>query len=280
MVAAADHGFSPPSPAERPRRPNSSLFSLPRLFTALNPPSDTEPVISPTSILDSKTFSGLKASLWSEVSTARTPEPEKKTVVAGRLGLVEVLNDEDLKEPKPSKMVLFGSQLRIQVHPLPHFALDSPRSPSDFGIKTPKHSFCSSPPKAAAAAVSPRPISVSEITKMELSEDYTCVISYGPNPKTVHIFGDCIVESCSGGDDGSLSPASTSNNGLWADDGISSNSTSAPSKSFLSFCQACKMNLGPGSDIYMYRGEMAFCSPECRYKEMMLEGMLGEIRPR
>ncbi|KAK4778385.1 hypothetical protein SAY87_018572 [Trapa incisa] len=277
-MATIEQGSSLPSQTERPRRPNSSFFSLPRLFTALNPPSDTDPVISPTSILDSKPCSGLKASFWSEVSTPRTPEPEKKAVVAGSLGLVEVLNDEEkLSDPKPSKMILFGSQLRIQVPPLPPFAVDSPRAPSDFGIKTPKQSSGFSPPKAMAIAVSPRPISASEITEMELSEDYTCVISYGPNPKTVHIFGDCIVESCSGGDDGGFSPAWMSENGFLADDSFSSISTSTPSESFLSFCQACKKNLGPGSDIYMYRGEMAFCSPECRHREMLLEDRLGEI---
>uniref|UniRef100_A0A0A9G8L9 Uncharacterized protein n=1 Tax=Arundo donax TaxID=35708 RepID=A0A0A9G8L9_ARUDO len=31
--------------------------------------------------------------------------------------------------------------------------------------------------------------------EMEPSEeDYTCIISRGPNPRTVHIFGDCVVE--------------------------------------------------------------------------------------
>ncbi|KAJ9549680.1 hypothetical protein OSB04_022223 [Centaurea solstitialis] len=34
-------------------------------------------------------------------------------------------------------------------------------------------------------------LSASEI---ELSEDYTCVRKHGPNPKTTHIFGDCILE--------------------------------------------------------------------------------------
>ncbi|CAI0629581.1 unnamed protein product [Linum tenue] len=35
---------------------------------------------------------------------------------------------------------------------------------------------------------------------MELSEDYTCVISHGPIPKTTHIFefDDCIVDACCG----------------------------------------------------------------------------------
>jgi len=30
--------------------------------------------------------------------------------------------------------------------------------------------------------------------EIELSEDYTCIISHGPNPKRTHIFGDCILE--------------------------------------------------------------------------------------
>lgn len=30
--------------------------------------------------------------------------------------------------------------------------------------------------------------------EIELSEDYTCIISHGPNPKTTRIFGDCILE--------------------------------------------------------------------------------------
>ncbi|CAI0459696.1 unnamed protein product [Linum tenue] len=34
--------------------------------------------------------------------------------------------------------------------------------------------------------------------EMELSEDYTCVISHGPIPKTTHIFDDCIVDAYCG----------------------------------------------------------------------------------
>lgn len=30
--------------------------------------------------------------------------------------------------------------------------------------------------------------------EIELSEDYTCIISHGPNPKTTHIFGDCVLD--------------------------------------------------------------------------------------
>ncbi|KAI3525637.1 hypothetical protein L1887_04573 [Cichorium endivia] len=33
---------------------------------------------------------------------------------------------------------------------------------------------------------------------MELSEEYTRLISHGPNPKTTHIYDNCVVESCCG----------------------------------------------------------------------------------
>ncbi|KAG0471313.1 hypothetical protein HPP92_015859 [Vanilla planifolia] len=38
---------------------------------------------------------------------------------------------------------------------------------------------------------------------------------------------------------------------------------------FLKTCGLCNRNLGPGLDIFMYRGEFAFCSVECREKQMM-----------
>ncbi|CAN1252709.1 FCS-Like Zinc finger 8 [Linum perenne] len=72
---------------------------------------------------------------------------------------------------------------------------------------------------------------------MELSEDYTCIISRGPNPKTTHIFDDCIVGSCCG--------VFTFNS--------SEKEASYPSESFLSSCDNCGKNLGQGRDIYMYR---------------------------
>ncbi|XP_027338798.1 FCS-Like Zinc finger 5-like [Abrus precatorius] len=37
---------------------------------------------------------------------------------------------------------------------------------------------------------------------------------------------------------------------------------------FLRACFLCKRRLGPGRDIYMYRGDSAFCSLECREKQM------------
>ncbi|XP_034906227.1 FCS-Like Zinc finger 14 isoform X2 [Populus alba] len=42
------------------------------------------------------------------------------------------------------------------------------------------------------------------------------------------------------------------------------------SKDFLSSCHLCKKLL-EGLDIFMYRGENAFCSPECRDKHIRIE---------
>ncbi|KAJ3677315.1 hypothetical protein LUZ60_003039 [Juncus effusus] len=38
--------------------------------------------------------------------------------------------------------------------------------------------------------------------------------------------------------------------------------------SFLKSCGMCNRQLAPGRDIFMYRGEIAFCSLECRQHQM------------
>jgi len=45
-----------------------------------------------------------------------------------------------------------------------------------------------------------------------------------------------------------------------------SETTTAPH--FLRSCSLCKRRLVPGRDIYMYRGDSAFCSLECRQQQM------------
>ncbi|KAJ4718162.1 Pre-mRNA cleavage complex 2 protein Pcf11, putative isoform 2 [Melia azedarach] len=108
--------------------------------------------------------------------------------------------------------------------------------------------------------------------EIELSEDYTCIISHGPNPKTTHIFGDCILEcpthefanSDKEGEEGvELPQVAVPPEGLSL--------THYPSDEFLSFCYSCKKKLDNGEDIYMYRGEKAFCSFDCRSEEIFAE---------
>ncbi|CAN0906986.1 FCS-Like Zinc finger 11 [Linum grandiflorum] len=101
--------------------------------------------------------------------------------------------------------------------------------------------------------------------EIELSEDYTCVISHGPNPKKTHIYGDCVLE-CHSDEIGvpswnamhSVCPAS-----LAVDH-------------FLSYCHYCNKKLEDGKDIYIYRGEKTFCSLSCRSQEIMIDEEVEE----
>ncbi|PHT26802.1 hypothetical protein CQW23_33600 [Capsicum baccatum] len=43
-----------------------------------------------------------------------------------------------------------------------------------------------------------------------------------------------------------------------------------PDSDFLSSCHLCQKKLH-GKDIYMYRGEKAFCSTECRYRQIVMD---------
>ncbi|KAL4385164.1 hypothetical protein GQ457_15G023100 [Hibiscus cannabinus] len=90
--------------------------------------------------------------------------------------------------------------------------------------------------------------------EMELSEEYTCVKSHGPNPKTTHIYDNSVVKSCCSV--------------------LEEAKCAGKSDNFLRFCHTCKKNLQQKIDIYIYiyRGERGFCSQECRYQEMILHG--------
>ncbi|PSR85352.1 hypothetical protein CEY00_Acc33342 [Actinidia chinensis var. chinensis] len=397
----ADYG-SLPSPTDRFSKPISSIFGSPRLLTGFASKNfiDTESVLSPTSILDHKSFSALRNSFFSDKpNTIKTPSHWDKLDSRGvGLGIVDELTNEmsesNVSKPR-TRMVLFGSQLKIQIPPL-HPSVDespksqasfgikttnslfgssnsglensiSPRSPADFGIRT-RNSLSGSTNSVLENSISPKsladfsiktknsqsgsansglensnspkspadfgiktknsqsgsantglensnspkspanfgiktrnsqpgsanpgqdflspssekksPLGSENLAKenpntplvfpcslsaseMELSEDYTCVILHGPNPRTTHIFDNCVVESCCG-----VVGISGARKGY----GFCGNqSMSYPSENFLSFCYNCQNNLGQGKDIYMYRGEKAFCSSECRHMEMVLE---------
>ncbi|MCD9639534.1 hypothetical protein HAX54_024117 [Datura stramonium] len=40
---------------------------------------------------------------------------------------------------------------------------------------------------------------------------------------------------------------------------------------FLDYCYLCKKKLLPSEDIYMYKGEWAFCSVECRCRQIFMD---------
>lgn len=116
-------------------------------------------------------------------------------------------------------------------------------------------------------------LSASEI---ELSEDYTCVRTHGPNPKTTHIYGDCILE-CHNNEFTDSSKNEDQEITLSPHVNGSAIPISYPSTDFLSFCYSCKKKL-EGEDIYMYRGEKAFCSMNCRSQEILLEEALEKTK--
>lgn len=273
-----DHG-SLPSPNQNQTTPISSFLGSPRFFNGFltRSMSDVGSQSSPTSILDSKPFTNLSSnpfgydknffSVTNNTSENGRHINYEKTDAIG-LALIDDEKDYNNISKPESNIVLFGAKLKVQIPtataattPSPDSA--TPKSPADFGIKTRNSQLLSSSSAFGSpnSCIKPDGLSFSE---MELSEDYTCVITHGPNPKTTHIFDDCIVESCCGV--GSLSD-------LKKEYGLSvstSDSDRLP-VNFLRFCYTCKNILGDGTDIYMYRGEKAFCSHECRCQEMLTE---------
>lgn len=113
-------------------------------------------------------------------------------------------------------------------------------------------------------------LSASEI---ELSEDYTCVRTHGPNARTTHIYSDCILE-CHDNELVDMSKNGNKEIALSAPDSGPAIPVTYPSNNFLSFCFSCKKTL-EGEDIYMYRGE-TFCSWSCRAEEILVQEKLEQ----
>ncbi|PKU73911.1 hypothetical protein MA16_Dca021224 [Dendrobium catenatum] len=145
-------------------------------------------------------------------------------------------------------MLLFGSQLKGQ---LPSTSqndfFESPHPVIEFGVKNKNSEIAMAPllsPSRSSAVLGgsmpesrpPPPILCLSTSEMEQSEDYTRVISHGPNPRITHIFYTCIMEN--------------SGNGYnFSTDG----EISYPSNDFLAFCNVCRKKLGQGKDVFMYR---------------------------
>ncbi|GMH02410.1 hypothetical protein Nepgr_004249 [Nepenthes gracilis] len=291
-TVAADHSNFPSQFPEKSTRPTSFFINSPKIisgfFTNCSP--EIEFTMSSASTIDRKPFSAFPSPFSHDRKIPTTNPP---TFSGNRqhhswdgtdtkgigLALIDSLTeDSNSEEASPTskqkrKLVLFGSQLKIQVPPPPlqnsHlFLSNSPGSPAEFGTKTPKSSLwllgntnCEIDVEKSSGLIG-ESLSIEE---MALYEDYTCVISHGPNPRTTRIFGNSVVESCFGA---AGSPAARKNVGFsWSE-----NLSPLPDN-FLSCCHLCKKQLGHGKDIYMYRGEKAFCSQECRCQEMLFDGV-------
>ncbi|CAK9166289.1 unnamed protein product [Ilex paraguariensis] len=111
---------------------------------------------------------------------------------------------------------------------------------------------------------------LADVEDMELSEGYTCVISHIGNNliKKREYF------------DGEFRCGSESTTSYWVSSGLFSASSPAAASEvdlpefgasdFLNSCNLCKKLLH-GLDIFMYRGEKAFCSADCRSKHISVD---------
>lgn len=258
---------SPTSQTQNTSISSSFLGSSPRIFDGFLSRSlsdAAETAISPTSILDNKPFSNFvnplgydKYLLKSTNNSSLQNKQAYEKVDGVGLAIIDSLTDEknesNLSEPN-SKMVLFGAKLKIQIPHLPSSTLSpvaTPESPADFGIKTRNSHLLGSlsgfgSPNSCIRG-NDSPVDLAEglsLTEMELSEDYTCVITHGPNPKTTHIFDDCVVEKCCG---------IVKLSDLGKESGFSTNYSASLPVNFLEVCNSCKDNLGDDKDIFMHR---------------------------
>ncbi|KAG8376251.1 hypothetical protein BUALT_Bualt09G0043600 [Buddleja alternifolia] len=106
-----------------------------------------------------------------------------------------------------------------------------------------------------------------ETTKIESLEDYTIVTCHGPNESYTKVYWGGGRE----GDD--RTPFRIQNNRasvFHISPARFVEVTGIPPSDFLSSCDLCQKKLH-GKDIYMYRGEKAFCSTECRYKQIVMD---------
>ncbi|KAL8040194.1 hypothetical protein ABFX02_10G082300 [Erythranthe guttata] len=121
---------------------------------------------------------------------------------------------------------------------------------------------------------SPRNRRGSEEAEMERSlEEYTIVTCHGPDESYTKVYSDAAADGGRKGDDRAPFRIQTNDKSSRAtvfhisparsDAGI-------PPSDFLSACNLCRKNLH-GKDIYMYRGEKAFCSTECRHRQIVVD---------
>jgi hypothetical protein len=107
-------------------------------------------------------------------------------------------------------------------------------------------------------------------TGMEHSESYTCVTSHGPKSSTKDIYTHCGMEC----ETVQYPVQKQHEHGLWdvaSPPGSNSNAPVFHVEHFLSACYLCKRQLNHGKDIYMYRGDKAFCCVECRYQQISMD---------
>ncbi|KAL3625282.1 hypothetical protein CASFOL_030736 [Castilleja foliolosa] len=108
---------------------------------------------------------------------------------------------------------------------------------------------------------SPKKRSEEKMESESFEEEYTIVTRHLPNKPYTKVYGH-------GG--GVMSNRASVFHISPVKFGDADAGDGAPADDFLSSCHLCHKRL-QGQDIYMYRGEKAFCSTECRYREIVMD---------
>lgn len=220
----------------------NSFFGSAR-FKAFSSTTDHS-VISPTSVLDSKPFFSLQNPF--KPNPNNTPKkkiaifPENNHKISGPKKPIGLALIEDKNDSKPTKSVIFSAKLRVQIPAL--------ESTVDGG-------------GGGGGGGEMGNGLLMTVKEMEVCEEYTCIKRHGPNAKITHIFDNFVVKS--------FVDYGSSHNFSTAD--VRKKKKNNTNNDFLSFCYTCKNDLELTNDIYIYRGEKAFCSHECRNQEMLLD---------
>ncbi|KAK4717481.1 hypothetical protein R3W88_015819 [Solanum pinnatisectum] len=154
----------PPNPFTK-KPPNNKLESkitMSQFQTSQNRLYDTECIPSPNSTLDGMKNHNIGNPFGYDRKTPNsiTKKHSNNKMESESIGLALI----DPKVASEKFPVLFGAKLKVEI-------------PCSIEVK---NNTCG------------------DFDEMESSEDYTCVITHGPNPKTTHIFDNCIIESCCG----------------------------------------------------------------------------------
>ncbi|CAO2176862.1 unnamed protein product [Urochloa humidicola] len=227
------------------------FFKVPDILIKLSTSlSELDVVRSPTSPLDLKFFTGLGTK--SPRSSSLDACQNQKILLGDRvgLGLVDYLVDEN-PTPLGSRKVLLGSEMRITDN---LSRKNSSTSPVQAGEVEQKDDNMSDGLEG----------SIMSLDDIVNSEDYTCVVSRGPNPKTTHIFGDRVFEL-------------QVEHLMHGESKDEENMSPLVKEGAMNFCSFCSEKLKEGKDIYIYQGDKAFCSAECR--ENFMEDEMEEGEP-
>lgn len=201
----------------------SSVFTSPKFRFFSSKITSFDSIVSPTSILEANNppiFSSKNPTPTSYLEPL-IPKPQRFHPPEA-FGLADLVKNRDHSSKPVNKMVLFGSKLRVQI------------PSADFGTKTgPRH-----PPGQLSPCLKTKVLTVSEIDQ---TEDYTCVISHGPNPTITHIFDDSVFVEAT-------PPCSVPLPRL-----LPMETNKKTDTDFLSYCYTCNKNLDQKDDIYIYR---------------------------